>query len=76
MARLTVQDMGNPDVILILGGTNDSWHDTLDYGNYQYSDWVYDDLIKFRPVEEVDQYIDPDTEAFLEDEDYDGLEDE
>lgn len=29
-----------------------------------------------RPVEEVDEYIDPDTEAFLEDEDYEGLEDE
>lgn len=29
-----------------------------------------------RPVEEQDQYIDPDTEAFLENEDYEGLEDE
>lgn len=29
-----------------------------------------------RPVEEVDEYIDPETEAFLEDEDYEGLEDE
>lgn len=28
-----------------------------------------------RPVEEVDGYIDPDTEAFLENEDYEGLED-
>lgn len=28
-----------------------------------------------RPVDEVDEYIDPDTEAFLEDEDYEGLED-
>ena len=28
-----------------------------------------------RPVEEFDNYIDPDTEAFLEDEDYEGLED-
>ena len=28
-----------------------------------------------RPEETVDQYIDPDTEAFLEDEDYEGLED-
>lgn len=27
-----------------------------------------------RPVEELDDYIDPDTEAFLEDEDYEGLE--
>lgn len=29
-----------------------------------------------RPAEEVDGYIDPETEAFLEDEDYEGLEDE
>lgn len=29
-----------------------------------------------RPVDEVDAYIDPDTDAFLEDEDYEGLEDE
>lgn len=28
-----------------------------------------------RPAEEVDEYIDPDTEAFLENEDYEGLED-
>ena len=29
-----------------------------------------------RPVEDMDEYIDPETEAFLEDEDYEGLEDE
>jgi mannose-6-phosphate isomerase len=29
-----------------------------------------------RPAEDVDEYIDPETEAFLEDEDYEGLEDE
>lgn len=28
-----------------------------------------------RPVDEVDGYIDPETEAFLDDEDYEGLED-
>lgn len=28
-----------------------------------------------RPVDELDAYIDPDTEAFLENEDYEGLED-
>ena len=28
-----------------------------------------------RPCEEVDEYIDPTTEAFLENEDYEGLED-
>lgn len=29
-----------------------------------------------RPEEEIDEYIDPTTEAFLEDEDYEGIEDE
>jgi hypothetical protein len=29
-----------------------------------------------RPVEELDEYIDPTTEAFLENEDYEGAEDE
>ena len=29
-----------------------------------------------RPVEAMDEYIDPETEAFLDDEDYEGLEDE
>lgn len=29
-----------------------------------------------RPVDEVDAYIDPETDAFLEGEDYEGLEDE
>lgn len=29
-----------------------------------------------RPVEELDEYIDPTTEAFLENEDYEGVEDE
>lgn len=29
-----------------------------------------------RPEEEIDEYIDPDTEAFVEGEDYEGLEDE
>ena len=28
-----------------------------------------------RPVEAADEYIDPNTEAFLENEDYEGLED-
>jgi mannose-6-phosphate isomerase len=29
-----------------------------------------------RPAEAIDEYIDPETEAFLDDEDYEGLEDE
>ena len=28
-----------------------------------------------RPEDEIDEYIDPETEAFLENEDYEGLED-
>jgi hypothetical protein len=29
-----------------------------------------------RPEDDVDEYIDPTTEAFLENEDYEGIEDE
>lgn len=50
-ARLTRTDMGSPEVILIFGGTNDSWHNTDDdIGSYKYEGWVYEDLQKFRPA--------------------------
>lgn len=39
---------GNPDIILILGGTNDSWAGSP-IGDYVYEDWTYDDLLCFRP---------------------------
>lgn len=42
-------DLGNPDVILILGGTNDSWAGAP-IGKYQYKKWKRSDLFYFRPA--------------------------
>ena len=41
--------LGNPDIILICGGTNDSWANSP-IGNYQYSNWKRADLFCFRPA--------------------------
>lgn len=41
--------LGDPDIILVFGGTNDSWaHSPI--GDYQYGDWEKSDLYKFRPA--------------------------
>lgn len=41
--------LGDPDIILMFGGTNDSWaHSPI--GDYQYGDWENSDLYKFRPA--------------------------
>ena len=41
--------LGAPDIILMFGGTNDSWaHSPI--GDYQYGDWEKSDLYKFRPA--------------------------
>lgn len=42
-------ELGNPDLIFIFGGTNDSWQG-LPTGDYQYSEWEEDDLLYFRPA--------------------------
>ena len=42
-------DLSNPDIILICGGTNDEWNNDNSMGDYQYSDWTEDDLKLFRP---------------------------
>lgn len=42
-------DLGNPDLIFVFGGTNDSWKG-IPIGDYQYSDWEEDDLLYFRPA--------------------------
>lgn len=42
-------ELGNPDLIFVFGGTNDSWQG-IPIGNYQYSDWKEDDLFHFRPA--------------------------
>lgn len=44
-----VQDLGNPDIILICGGTNDSWAGAP-IGNYVYSNWTREQLFAFRPA--------------------------
>lgn len=41
--------LGNPDIILIFGGTNDSWAG-VPIGEYQYEGWTNADLYSFRPA--------------------------
>ena len=40
-------ELGNPDLIFIFGGTNDSWQG-IPVGDYQYSNWEEDDSLYFR----------------------------
>lgn len=42
-------NLGNPDIILILGGTNDSWAGAP-IGEYQWEGWTRADLYSFRPA--------------------------
>ena len=44
-----MKNLGDPDLIIILGGTNDSWADSP-IGSYKYNDWTDDDLKNFRPA--------------------------
>ncbi len=41
--------LGNPDILLICGGTNDSWANAP-IGDYKFSDWKRADLYTFRPA--------------------------
>lgn len=41
--------LGNPDIIFLFGGTNDSWANSP-IGEYQYADWTDDDCKSFRPA--------------------------
>lgn len=41
--------LGNPDIILIFGGTNDSWAKSP-IGEYQYANWTDKELYSFRPA--------------------------
>lgn len=41
--------LGDPDIILIFGGTNDSWAGSP-IGEYKYADWTKDDCKSFRPA--------------------------
>lgn len=44
-----VNNLGNPDIIIVLGGTNDSWAKSP-VGDFKYSDWTKNDLMSFRPA--------------------------
>ena len=44
-----MNDLGNPDVIFILGGTNDVWQDAP-FGDFAYADWTEEQLCSFRPA--------------------------
>lgn len=42
-------NIGSPDIILVFGGTNDSWAGEK-VGEYKYSDWQWGDFYTFRPA--------------------------
>lgn len=44
-----MDNLGNPDIILVFGGTNDSWAGAP-IGNYQYNGWTKAELYNFRPA--------------------------
>lgn len=41
--------LGNPDIILVFGATNDSWAKSP-IGEFKYAGWTHGDLYKFRPA--------------------------
>lgn len=41
------KNLGNPDLILVLGGTNDVWN-SIPLGDYKYSNWTDSDKQTFR----------------------------
>lgn len=44
-----MSNLGKPDLILIFGGTNDSWAGAP-IGDYKYAGWTKEDLYSFRPA--------------------------
>lgn len=44
-----MDDLGDPDYILVFGGTNDMWQE-VPMGDYIYSGWTDEDLCSFRPA--------------------------
>lgn len=60
-------NLGNPDIILVFGGTNDSWAGSP-VGEYRYKDWKKADLYAFRPAFAYMLYslqrLYPDTEVY------------
>ena len=41
-------NIGTPELIFILGGSNDDWVNA-NIGDYKYSDWTEEDFVSFRP---------------------------
>ncbi|MCD7977825.1 MAG: SGNH/GDSL hydrolase family protein [Tannerellaceae bacterium] len=44
-----MSNLGDPDLIFVFGGTNDSWAG-VPLGAYQYENWTKEDLYHFRPA--------------------------
>ena len=44
-----MDNLGNPDVVFIFGGTNDVWNGAY-HGDYVYSDWTEGQLEQYRPA--------------------------
>lgn len=44
-----MSSIGNPDILFIMGGTNDYWAEAP-MGNFKYADWITQDLKQFRPA--------------------------
>lgn len=44
-----MDNLGNPDILLVFGGTNDSWAGAP-IGEYKYEDWTKAELYSFRPA--------------------------
>lgn len=43
------ENIGNPDILFIFGGTNDCWA-KVPIGDFKYGNWTKDDLYMFRPA--------------------------
>ena len=44
-----MDNLGNPNVILVFGGTNDIWNE-VPFGEYKYCGWTDEELCTFRPA--------------------------
>lgn len=61
-------NLGNPDIIFIFGGTNDAWA-SVPLGEFKYEGWANGDLFQFRPAmswllkKTIDRY--PGTEIYV-----------
>ena len=44
-----IHNLGDPDIILVFGGTNDCWAGSP-LGEFRYEGWTHEDLLAFRPA--------------------------